>query len=864
MHSESEYETSSSTEEKQVRKKKKHKKNHKKKKLKKKESSRSSTTSTPSSSSPEYENSLIAYKPKNNNNTLNPDWLDLMKGACSYDTDLSSDLSSDESEEFDNWFNPMDYILGQNILKKKKYKKRTKPKNLLIGVSSSTSTTTSVSSSTEISSDTDYGYVSVSISESESETGSESGSENKNKKKKKKKKKHKYRNKPKKEYNLTDVRVHKQHPKVVKLCFLIFLTNKGILNKYLSNLQTYLNNVKQIKHKWWESKYLYVSIVGIVPNPTLKIKSTLKKEFYILKFTNNLKRIQRFLKDLKKHIHKKTIQEIQPRQFWECIETIQDFDWNGSDKRLIQISPKIVGNKKNSTNRQHRTIQVLNHKKIQYFLLNFKKYKDDSMSYIKAIYNSSGNYLLKVYRLCDEDKMIYLCKKIIPYLRIIQRLEKNYKKDKISFKRSKKSYIKKIRKHSNSPYKKTNNNHHHHHHRHHHHHYHHQDKDTERGTSKSKKKSKEKKEKKTKKKRKWETDESYPDKSKKKDIKNNDVQRAPNSSKKFIGKDWSELREATVKYLSPATPLENLLNKDVKDYWRTEKKRFRIAKNSLGHGSFKEVYLMYDESDNKLVAKYFTDKFQTIKQLKEVCKSELIISAIARNIAHNFMNQKNKPFKSVDFIIPFIIDFRDNRNKKQKRKKKKKKKNVNRMYKTKKYYNSKENSIYLLGERYLDNNFTHYCYKRQHQELEVPYSTLYSLCHFSYFFTQKRIMLGDLQGVDHILTDPVVHSSDCEENTTPFNSADFCEEGIEEFFNVHICSRTCRNLKLKKHRLHPSEEQINMQRKRLDVKMKRQTCRYYDYKLVCFNKYCSNLIFIKHQDYSKDRDYYCKECSNKK
>ena len=77
--------------------------------------------------------------------------------------------------------------------------------------------------------------------------------------------------------------------------------------------------------------------------------------------------------------------------------------------------------------------------------------------------------------------------------------------------------------------------------------------------------------------------------------------------------------------------------------------------------------------------------------------------------------------------------------------------------------------------------------------LDVPAA----LSHFSYSVSQGRKLLCDIQGVwnaadGFTLTDPVLHTPSKRRN----GSTDKGEEGMNRFFETHVCNGLCRRLGL--------------------------------------------------------------------
>ncbi len=77
-------------------------------------------------------------------------------------------------------------------------------------------------------------------------------------------------------------------------------------------------------------------------------------------------------------------------------------------------------------------------------------------------------------------------------------------------------------------------------------------------------------------------------------------------------------------------------------------------------------------------------------------------------------------------------------------------------------------------------------------------STLNAFSHWTYEYTQRYLMVVDLQGIQHgcndqyVLTDPSIH---CREPR--FGSTNLGEVGMESFFEGHKCNKVCSLMGLK-------------------------------------------------------------------
>lgn len=79
---------------------------------------------------------------------------------------------------------------------------------------------------------------------------------------------------------------------------------------------------------------------------------------------------------------------------------------------------------------------------------------------------------------------------------------------------------------------------------------------------------------------------------------------------------------------------------------------------------------------------------------------------------------------------------------------------------------------------------------------------LQAFSHFSYRYTNKRVLVCDLQGVfdeessTFELTDPAIHYRSRKQKRNCFGRTDLGQAGVDKFFATHKCSKLCRILNL--------------------------------------------------------------------
>jgi hypothetical protein len=113
--------------------------------------------------------------------------------------------------------------------------------------------------------------------------------------------------------------------------------------------------------------------------------------------------------------------------------------------------------------------------------------------------------------------------------------------------------------------------------------------------------------------------------------------------------------------------------------------------------------------------------------------------------------------------------------------------------------NDKE--YFYTVEEFVEGDFKKWTNNAGRINKSIYTSLLHAFSHWTYQFTNKHLIVTDLQGFqfknkEYILTDP---SITCPSDPEKFSSTNLCEKGITSFFNAHQCNSFCRKLKLIKH-----------------------------------------------------------------
>lgn len=93
-----------------------------------------------------------------------------------------------------------------------------------------------------------------------------------------------------------------------------------------------------------------------------------------------------------------------------------------------------------------------------------------------------------------------------------------------------------------------------------------------------------------------------------------------------------------------------------------------------------------------------------------------------------------------------------------------------------------------------------------HRNVNSPSDYLQAFSHFSYLFTDRKLIVCDLQGVYNTdtvlpmfeLTDPVIHYRSNKGRRMVFERTDEGQSGVQLFFKTHKCNDICKRMSLSK------------------------------------------------------------------
>jgi len=107
---------------------------------------------------------------------------------------------------------------------------------------------------------------------------------------------------------------------------------------------------------------------------------------------------------------------------------------------------------------------------------------------------------------------------------------------------------------------------------------------------------------------------------------------------------------------------------------------------------------------------------------------------------------------------------------------------------------SGEGCLTLVAEPLLEGAFRKYNNNTGFVDRDLMRSTPHAFSHWTFHFTRGTLLVCDIQGVEDTYTDPQIHSNT--DDGWVYGKGDFGREGIERFFETHVCNGLCRYLKL--------------------------------------------------------------------
>ena len=243
----------------------------------------------------------------------------------------------------------------------------------------------------------------------------------------------------------------------------------------------------------------------------------------------------------------------------------------------------------------------------------------------------------------------------------------------------------------------------------------------------------------------------------------------------------------------PKTVVLSLESFDVqKCSWSTDSASMslEIEEKKFASGGFRDAFLATcDDSSSTLKGKWVVKKYQeeAIKTVQDTLKlsveahtrKQVQMHSVARNITQRFSTK-----------IP--AEFGDT------------------FSYGKVFYSMLEN-VPVTVEAYIPGEFVKYinndgeCIDSPNEELDELFLKAQCLSHFSYEYSNKELMILDIQGSGYSLYDPEISTSrmevDCSKSSNVGDEAYFCAGnlsivGINEFKTQHICNKFCQMMEL--------------------------------------------------------------------
>jgi hypothetical protein len=194
--------------------------------------------------------------------------------------------------------------------------------------------------------------------------------------------------------------------------------------------------------------------------------------------------------------------------------------------------------------------------------------------------------------------------------------------------------------------------------------------------------------------------------------------------------------------------------------WKTKNITVHIAEVSFAKGAMRSAFAVLDVSTPntalRCVAKKQTEGYSSTDEFE----SDIIMQSACQAIANAF-NAKN-PIKKVCFLETYLIE--------------------------------KDDGTLYSVEPYMEGDYIKYNNNYGYVDKDKR-NTPQAFSHFSYEFTEHKLMIVDVQGVGDAYTDPQVHTADGQ----GFGQGNLGQEGIEHFLKSHRCNAICVYMSLPFH-----------------------------------------------------------------
>ena len=212
------------------------------------------------------------------------------------------------------------------------------------------------------------------------------------------------------------------------------------------------------------------------------------------------------------------------------------------------------------------------------------------------------------------------------------------------------------------------------------------------------------------------------------------------------------------------------------------KRTMKIAANPFAKGALRIAYYGIDSTDGEDKGNIMVLKqFLYINQNRlDLFKEQMEIQSVAIALAKKFNSIKPAGTRDVHFAEVSTVAITDG-----------------------------EEKIYYALERYIPGKYVKFNNNAGFVNETSYAATLHAFSHWTYWATNRYVMVVDLQGVkeessgevQYVLTDPAVHCG----SLRRFGNTNLGREGMYKFFRTHYCNGICKAMALKFHRFQPTK-----------------------------------------------------------
>ncbi|KAJ6243101.1 eukaryotic elongation factor 2 kinase-related [Anaeramoeba flamelloides] len=308
------------------------------------------------------------------------------------------------------------------------------------------------------------------------------------------------------------------------------------------------------------------------------------------------------------------------------------------------------------------------------------------------------------------------------------------------------------------------------------------------------------------------------------------------SKNAVLKNEWDRPQEIEIKYIDfENTSFDEVINKKKMIRLKTITKTMHITKHPFSSGAQREAYHFLDDEGNHLVLKIPNqENFQILKNdvvgkktildvTFEKALSELTTCYIGMFLSQEYL--KKSPYKSIDVLEGFMCKVK---------------------------IPSEKTLIWANAEPYLKGNFQKYT---DNSLIDIRNSdirtTFESFIHFSSDFTDGKLIIGDLQGVEMKLTDLTISTKG-----SMGIGVDMGDKAFKNFFENHECSGACTKVGLPINESFVKSKTSNEMPSILD----KNTVSYHEYELICNRLFCGGNFTCKHSEYHRLNLKLCDSC----